>query len=122
MPRRSVPLRREKGRGGVRDGMPARAALRGSLSHAQLCQMLVDNLTAQGWRVWRLDGPGKRLTSAGIPDLYAMRDCAVWLEAKVGRDSLTPAQAAFFEATVGAGVECYEVRPENVDEVLEALQ
>ncbi len=57
---------------------------------------------------------------AGCPDLLLIHQgCAYWLELKVGKNKLTPAQIACHRALKAAGSSVETVR--NLDEALECL-
>lgn len=92
-------------------------------AHNELCESIVSHLKWRGWRTWRLFAPGRRSTSAGLPDLLARKASReVWVEVKTGTDRLTPEQRAFFASgeTI-PGVEHYEVRAETLDDFLKRV-
>ena len=57
-----------------------------------------------GW-VWALAQAARLYGSAGLPDMFCIyKDRAFWVEVKVGRDKLSPAQVSFKAASEAAGI------------------
>jgi hypothetical protein len=92
--------------------MPAK---RPTLSEAELLSCVIDTARVVGWRVahfrpsqtkhgWRtaVQGDGK-----GFPDLVLVRDAVLFVELKVGGNTLSSEQAAWLEALRAAGAEAY---------------
>ena len=73
-----------------------------------------------GGRCWTLHQVGRLRGSAGLPDMCAVvRGRAFWIEVKVGRDKLRPAQAEFKAAWDAAGVPVVVGRASDVADWLE---
>lgn len=67
---------------------------------------------------WRtpVAGDGK-----GFPDLVLTRETVLFVELKVGRNALSPEQAAWRTALLNAGAHHYVWRPEDWPEVMRVL-
>lgn len=73
-----------------------------------------------GGHCYVLSQSGRLHGSAGIPDLYCMvKDTAFWVEVKVGRDKLSPAQAEFKARSGMAGVPVIVGHAKDVIDFLE---
>jgi len=93
-------------------GMPAP---RPKLLEKELQSAVIDTARLFGWRVahfrpamtkhgWKTAVGGD---GAGFPDLVLVRDGVLWIELKVGGNTLSAEQAAWLEALRAAGEECY---------------
>lgn len=72
--------------------------------------------TTKGWRTpVQADG-------AGFPDLVLARDRVVFAELKTSRGKLRPDQQHWHDTLHTAGAETYVWRPDDLDQVLAALQ
>ena len=69
--------------------------------------------------VWTLHQSGKVFGSAGIPDMFAVaKGRPFWIEVKVGKDRLRPAQAAFKAVVEAAGMTVVVGRAKDVADFL----
>ena len=80
-------------------------------------------INALGGQCWTTHQSGRLAGSAGIPDMCAVvRGLAFWIEVKIGRDKLRPAQAGFKAVWDAAGVPVVVGRACDVADWLETRQ
>lgn len=104
-------------------GVYVPAVLHDGITHAELQRLAVDALVACGYRVYTtLDSRG---CPSGFPDAVAINPTAsctrLAIEFKVGRDSLKPAQNLWANDLLAVGVLFMEVRPEDWQMFLQAI-
>jgi len=90
----------------------------------------IDYLTVRGWKVYRINNGAvynKRADAwifhgtAGVPDLYAMKEGmpVLWVECKVGKNKPSPYQVEFMELAKMT-LNGWAVIIHNLDDLIEA--
>jgi len=89
-------------------------------SHKQAVTEIRRYIAAIGGYSWLLPQSQRLYGSKGLPDMYCIvANRAFWIEIKVGKDKLRPAQAAFKLAAEKAGVPVVVGRAADVVDKME---
>lgn len=72
-------------------------------------------IRAVGWLCYHTYRPQR--SAAGYPDWSCMRERHVYIELKTEKGKTTDEQKKWLRAIIKAGVECYVVRPRNIDDI-----